>query len=147
MKSVKIFSEKGIRVDKKKIDSVIEKLMNELNFKINSLEFNFVGTNTITEINNKYLNHTGSTDIITFNYSDDKFRFDGEIFISIPDAEENAKKYKVTIDNEIGRLIIHGILHLLGYDDSTIAKKRTMKKHENLFVKQFEKTFKGLLLS
>ncbi|MBI5809456.1 MAG: rRNA maturation RNase YbeY [Ignavibacteriales bacterium] len=147
MKSIKIFSEKGIRVDKKKIDLLVQKLMKELQFSIDSLEFNFVGTKTITEINNKYLNHSGSTDIITFNYSDERFRFDGEIFISVPDAYENAKKYKVTIDNEIERLIIHGVLHLLGYDDLTPAKKRTMKKYENKFVKQFEKISKGLLLS
>ena len=147
MKSIKIFSEKGIRVDKKKIDLLVQKLMDELHFTIDSLEFNFVGTKTITEINNKYLNHSGSTDIITFNYSDEKFRFDGEISISVPDAYENAKKYKVTIDNEIERLIIHGVLHLLGYDDLTPAKKRTMKKYENKFVKQFEKFSKGLLLS
>jgi len=147
MKSIKIFSEKGIRVDKKKIDLLVQKIMEELKFSIDSLEFNFVGTKTITEINNKYLNHSGSTDIITFNYSHEKFRFDGEIFISVPDAYENAKKYKVTIDNEIERLIIHGVLHLLGYDDLTPAKKRTMKKYENKFVKQFEKISKGLLLS
>ena len=49
---------------------------------------------------------------------------DGEIFISLKDAEENSKKYRVSFDNELLRLIIHGILHLLGYDDITLQKEK-----------------------
>ncbi|MCX7876286.1 MAG: rRNA maturation RNase YbeY [Melioribacteraceae bacterium] len=146
MKGLKIFTEKGIRVNKKKIDLIIQKLKDEIEFKIESFELNFVNSETISEINKKFLNHNGSTDIITFNYSEEKYRFDAEIFISIPDAIENSKKYKVKSDNEIGRLIIHGVLHLLGYDDTTPNKKKTMKKYENYFVNKLDKIFKGILL-
>ncbi|MFZ5947964.1 MAG: rRNA maturation RNase YbeY [Stygiobacter sp.] len=146
MKGIKIFTEKGIRVNKSKIETILDKLKNDLDFQIDSFELNFVNSQTIIEINKKYLNHKDSTDIITFNYSDEKFRFDAEIFISITDAIENAKKYKVQNDNEVGRLIIHGILHLLGYDDMTPSKKKTMKKHENFYVKKYDKLFKGILL-
>lgn len=146
MKSVKIFTEKGIRIDKSKIDNLLKHLSTELNFKVESFEINFVNSTTIENINKNFLNHEGTTDIITFNYSEEKYRFDAEIFISIPDAIENAKKYNVNIDNELGRLIIHGVLHLLGYDDLSVQQKRIMKRKENLFVKKFEKLFKGIFL-
>ena len=145
MKNVKLFTEKGIRIDKKVVDKLIEKLQTELNFSIESLELNFVGSETILEINKSHLDHHTTTDIITFNYSDEIDNFDAEIFISVPDAQENSKKYEVTIDNELGRLIIHGLLHLLGYDDTIAAKKRKMKTKENELVDKFTKYTKGLL--
>lgn len=146
MKGIKIFTEKGIRVNKSKIESLIDKLKNDLEFSVDNIELNFVNSETIINLNKKFLKHEGSTDIITFNYSEEKFRFDAEIFISIPDAIENAKKFKVQNDNEVGRLIVHGLLHLLGYDDTTPSKKRTMKKHENIYVKKFDKFFKGIII-
>lgn len=145
MKSVKLFSEKGIRIDKKIIDLFILKIQKELNFSIESLELNFVGSETILDINKVHLNHHSTTDIITFNYSQESNSFDAEIFISVPDAYENSKKYGVTIDNELGRLIIHGILHLLGFDDTVTSKKRKMKKRENELVEKYCKYAKGLL--
>ena len=82
-------------------------------------------------MNAKFLNHYYSTDIITFDYSEDRNGIDAEIFISIDDAESNARKYKVHLKNEITRLIIHGILHLLGYDDQQKKDKIIMKRKEN----------------
>ena len=145
MKNVKLFSEKGIRLEKKCVDTLVSKLKDELNFEIDSLEFNFVGTETIVEINKTHLEHQHPTDIITFNYSDENNRFDAEIFISIPEAVENSKKYGVTADNELGRLIIHGILHLLGYDDTIASKKRKMKLIENELTEKYKRFTKGLL--
>ena len=71
----------------------------------------------IHDINKSYLKHDYTTDIITFNYSNSLEQIDGEIFISIDDALSNSKKFKVTLSDELVRLVIHGILHLLGYDD------------------------------
>ncbi|KAF0153402.1 MAG: putative metal-dependent hydrolase [Ignavibacteria bacterium] len=145
MKKVKLFSEKGIRLEKKCVDNLVAKLQDELEFEIESLEFNFVGTNTIVEINKQHLEHNNATDIITFNYSDESHTFDAEIFISVPVAMDNSKKYRVTPDNELGRLIIHGILHLIGYDDKTASKKRKMKKTENELTEKYKRYTKGLL--
>ncbi|MDP2036992.1 MAG: rRNA maturation RNase YbeY [Ignavibacteria bacterium] len=145
MKNVKLFSEKGIRLEKKCVDTLVSKLKDELNFEIDSLEFNFVGTETIVEINKTHLEHQHPTDIITFNYSDGNNRFDAEIFISVPEAVDNSKKYGVTPDNELGRLIIHGILHLLGYDDTIASKKRKMKAIENELTEKYKRFTKGLL--
>ena len=89
----------------------------ELNFSILSLNINFVSGAEIHRINKEFLNHDFTTDIITFNYTGNKLDFDGEIFISIDDARFNAKKYKVDLQIELARLVIHGILHLMGYND------------------------------
>ena len=146
MKKVKLFTEKGIRIDKKVVDNLIEKLQKELDFSIESLELNFVGSETIFEIHKNHLDHHATTDIITFNYSGESDSFDSEIFISVPDAKENSKHYGVSIDNELGRLIIHGLLHLLGYDDTIASKKRKMKTLENELVEKLNKYTKGLLI-
>jgi probable rRNA maturation factor len=114
-------------------------MKSEFGKNIDYLEINIVDSNKIVEINKKYLNHDTTTDIITFNYSKDNYSLDGEIFISLHDAIFNSKKYKVTLNIEILRLIIHGFLHLLGYDDTTITKKRVMKKMENKLVAEYKK--------
>ena len=118
-------------IEKRKIHSLVNSLSGALDFKIQSLEVNFIGQKEILEINLAHLNHNYFTDIITFNYSGDQKLLDGEILISVDDALENAKKYKVSAKEEIFRLVIHGILHLTGYDDTSTSKKRKMKLMEN----------------
>ncbi len=146
MKNVLVYNEKGIRVDKRTVHSIVKLITSELNLYVMSLEFNFISSKTIIEVNKNYLRHNYSTDIITFDYSDEKNILDGEIFISIQDAVENSKKYGVSSDNELLRLIIHGILHLIGFDDTTDAKRKKMKIAENDLVKKFQKFSKGLLI-
>jgi len=146
MKNVSVYNEKGIRVDKKSVHSIVKLITTELNLYVKSLEFNFISSKTIIEVNKNYLKHNYSTDIITFDYSDEKNILDGEIFISIQDAVVNSKKYRVSTDNELLRLIIHGILHLIGFDDTTDAKRKKMKIAENDLVKKFQKFSKGLLI-
>jgi rRNA maturation RNase YbeY len=93
-----------------------------------------VNSEEILEINKNYLKHFYTTDIITFNYSGDNKNLEGEIFISLPDAKENALKFNVDFNQELLRLITHGMLHLLGYDDEEPEKKKIMKKLENKLV-------------
>lgn len=118
-------------IEKRKIHSLVSSLSRTLNFRIQSLEINFIGQKEILELNKTHLNHNYFTDIITFNYSGDQKLLDGELLISVDDAWENAKKYKVSVKEEIFRLVIHGILHLTGYDDTSTSKKRKMKLMEN----------------
>ena len=118
-------------IEKRKIHSLVNSLSKSLNFNIQSLEINFIGQKEILEINKAHLNHNYFTDIITFNYSGDNKLLDGEILISVDDAIENAKNYKVSLNEETCRLVIHGILHLLGYNDISTSEKRKMKLMEN----------------
>jgi len=119
------------RINKLQIHRFVALLREDLEFKLNSLFINFITSEEIHKINKKYLNHDRSTDIITFNYSGDHNELDGEIFISVENAEVFAKKYKVTPNKEIIRLIIHGILHLKGYNDISKVDRTKMKKNEN----------------
>jgi probable rRNA maturation factor len=118
-------------INKLQIHHLISLLRKDLEFNLNSLFVNFISSGEIHKINKQYLNHDCSTDIITFNYSGDHDQFDGEIFISLEDARNFAKKYKVTLNKEVIRLIIHGILHLKGYDDISKSDRTKMKRIEN----------------
>jgi rRNA maturation RNase YbeY len=138
MVNVYISAEKKIKVNKKLVHKIIGQLKNELDFKILSLIVNFVSSETILEINKKYLTHNYTTDIITFNYSNNNILLEGEVFISVSDVFENSEKYKCSFQNEILRVIIHGVLHLLGYNDIERSDKIKMKKLENNLVKHLD---------
>lgn len=118
-------------VKKPEVHKLIRSLKSALEFKIDSLYINFVNEETILQINREYLKHNFLTDIITFNYSGSNKILDGEIFISVDDARHNAKRYKVSVNKELNRLVIHGVLHLCGYDDTTVRQKKIMKSVEN----------------
>jgi rRNA maturation RNase YbeY len=114
-----------------KIHELVKSLSIELIFSVSNLEINFISDKSILDINKTYLKHDYTTDIITFNYSKVAKQIDGEIFISVDEAFANSKKFKVSLSDELVRLIIHGILHLLGYDDLNSSDKKIMKRLEN----------------
>ncbi len=143
MKNLFIYNEKGIKIKKSLLHKIVSSISRELDLNVFSLEINFVLSETMLGINKRYLNHNYNTDIITFDYSNERNNLDGEIFISIDEAFKNSKKYHVTLNNEILRLIIHGILHMIGYDDVTTAKRKTMKKVEDVMVQKLQKLSKG----
>ena len=87
----------------------------------------------------KYFNMDIFTDVITFNLSDNDNDLDAEVYISWDRVIDNAKKYKQKIDNEIKRVIIHGCLHLVGYDDSTEEEKKYMRKKEKKYIDSLNK--------
>jgi len=130
LKNVRVYSNYKF-IKKKKVGLLVKELSGILEFDIDSLEINFISSDKIFKINSEYLNHNFTTDIITFNYSNQQKKLDGELFISIDDASENAQKYNVDLQEELARLIIHGILHLLGFDDQHKKDKIKMKQQEN----------------
>ena len=130
MKNLHIYSVQK-KIKKSKVHDLIKSLSVELNFLVSNLEINFISGEYIHTINKSYLKHDYTTDIITFNYSDSLQQLDGEIFVSIDDALYNSKKFKVSLSEELVRLVIHGILHLLGYDDQNVTDKKIMKRLEN----------------
>jgi probable rRNA maturation factor len=146
MKNLKIYSSSNVKLDKRKIHNLVFQLTRELEIKLETLELNFVTSETILRINIEYLDHDYLTDIITFNYSGDKENLEGEIFICTEIALENALKYNVNLDSELIRLIIHGILHLIGYDDTKSDKKKKMKIKEDELVKKFEIDHKNVII-
>ncbi|MCB9219006.1 MAG: rRNA maturation RNase YbeY [Ignavibacteriales bacterium] len=137
IKNLTITNSTKIKINKIKIHNLVQILKSELNFKVESVSINFLTEQQIIPINNEYLGHNFSTDIITFNYSGENYTLDGEIFISLDDALFNAKKYGNDLKNEILRLIIHGFLHLVGYDDKEKNDRTKMKNIENRLVNKY----------
>jgi len=87
-------------------------------------------------LNWQHLQHEGPTDVITFGYADGGKVLHGELFICIDVAVEQARQFRTTWQDELMRYVIHGILHLQGYDDMEPAKRRIMKRAENRLLKQ-----------
>jgi rRNA maturation RNase YbeY len=112
--------------NKRIIHNIVGYLKNELNFSINEVAINFISSREITYLNIKYLNHHNSTDIITFNYSGNNYELDGEIFISVDDCRNNASVFGVKFKEEMVRVLIHGFLHLIGYNDKNKSEKKKM---------------------
>ncbi len=131
LKNLVVNSSAKKTINKTAIHAIVSKLRKELGFEISSLVINFVTSKEIIAVNAKFLEHQYSTDIITFNYNNNHDIFDAEIIISFEDAEKNANRFRVKANQEIIRLVIHGILHLLGYDDQSKNDRLVMKKLEN----------------
>lgn len=96
----------------------------------------------IRELNRCFLNHDYPTDVLSFRLDEDtqmqprKETLVGEIIISVETAQRNAKRYKQTLEKELIRLVIHGTLHLLGYEDAKEKQRRKMKRKEKNYMRQ-----------
>ena len=146
MKNFTVTTPKSIKLDKKIARSIMTELKKILSFTIESLNINFITPDLMIEINKQYLNHNYDTDIITFNYSGSNTNLDGEIFISIGQAIDNSIRFNVNLDSELIRLIVHGILHLLGYDDQKSSNKKKMKIEEDKLTENINKKFNNILI-
>ena len=123
-------------------ESIKNLILNVFEKKVKLIELSIILTNNISlsKLKKKYFNVNQFTDVIAFNLSDEKDCIEGEIYISIDDVKENAKIYSESFENEFKRVIIHGGLHLMGFDDSTEHEKKTMKNLENIFLNKFKES-------
>ena len=108
---------------------------------IDKLFFYFVSETKMQQVNSNHLNHDFVTDVITFDYSDDKV-IRAEAFICPSEVLKNAKRYKQHAENEVVRVILHALLHVLGYDDKTKNSRQEMRKQEDSFLASFNKKHK-----
>lgn len=98
------------------------------------IQFIFVDDVSLLEINKTHLNHHTLTDIITFGTSVSPLVISGDIYISIDRVQENASLNKQDFDIELSRVMVHGILHLIGYDDKTPEQKQQMGSKEDNYL-------------
>ena len=108
---------------------------------IDKLFFYFVSETKMQQVNSNHLNHDFVTDVITFDYSDDKV-IRAEAFICPSEVLKNAKRYKQPTENEVVRVVLHALLHVLGYDDKTKNSRQEMRKQEDSFLAAFNKMHK-----
>ena len=108
----------------------LDESVRPLGFVIGELSFIFCSDEYLKEINVKYLNHDFFTDVITFDYSKEKLLF-GDVYVSTDRVKENAKTYNSSFNKELFRVIIHGVLHLCGFNDKTKKEKSLIRSKEN----------------
>ncbi|QSS98131.1 rRNA maturation RNase YbeY [Psychroflexus sp. ALD_RP9] len=114
----------------------IENVVVSEEFNLEELQFIFCNDDYLLKINQQFLNHDTYTDIITFDQSVGK-NILAEIYISTERVAENAKTYKVSFDNELKRVIIHGVLHCMRFGDKTEEEQLKMREKENEKIQMF----------
>jgi rRNA maturation RNase YbeY len=109
--------------------------------------FHFVPAPEMAGVNEKFLDHIGPTDVITFDHADSDEKVHGEIFICPEVAVAQAREFRTSWQQEIVRYCVHGLLHLRGYDDVRAADRRKMKREEDRVVNELTQQFAMARLS
>ena len=131
MSAINFISE-GIKfkpLNQNKLKSWIKNIITLEGRNLSSLVYIFCKDSYLQTINKKYLGHKTLTDIITFNYSDG-LQVEGEIYISVERVQENAVIFEKWFEEELHRVMIHGVLHIIGYNDKNPSQKSIMRKKE-----------------
>ena len=133
MQNIKFIGAPRRLFNKEMVSSMLVHFATQEGFKIDTLEYNFVGLEKMYGLNKEYLNHTTDTDIITFDYSANNL-IAAEVYISRKMMERNADTNSQTIDKEAVRLVSHALFHCLGYKDKSAKEKKIMRNKEEEFL-------------
>jgi probable rRNA maturation factor len=136
------------KINLRLLEEITGNLLAELEIQNAELGVNLVAAPEMTSLNETFLQHAGSTDVITFDYlsaecgvRSAESELHGEIFVCVDEAIVHAKKFKTNWQSEVVRYIVHGVLHLRGHDDSLPATRRKMKREENRLVSGLSRRF------
>jgi probable rRNA maturation factor len=134
--TIQFFSEEVTFILRKKIKirTWITNVIREENHTLLNINYIFCSDNYLFDLNKKYLHHNTLTDIITFPELTDAGKVSGDIYISAERIKENAGKYLQSFDKELQRVMVHGVLHLLGYKDKTRKDKILMTLKEDYYL-------------
>jgi probable rRNA maturation factor len=122
---------RGYRIEKKKVQAYVKRVLGRTPATISVV---FVNSHRCKAINRTFLNHNYVTDVISF-VLETKPVLEGEIYVNLDRAKQQAREYGVSFSNEVARLVIHGALHIIGYDDTTSAQRKKMKAVEDQHVR------------
>lgn len=121
--------------DYSKAESWLQEVIESTLKTVGSLSFIFCSDEYLLKMNRQFLNHDYYTDIITFNYSSRK-TVSGDLFISVDTVESNAINFNLSFHDELHRVMVHGVLHLLGWDDLTQADRIKMRTQEDFWLER-----------
>ena len=124
-------------IDFDHVASWIESVIESFDRVPGEINYIFCSRSYIRKMNNKHLGHDYETDTLTFNISDNQRQIDADIYISVENVLENATKIGVEFQNELKRVLVHGILHIVGFNDDMDEAKAQMRTKENEFMKLF----------
>lgn len=136
------FFEEDIRfnlLNKTKIKNWLKLIVSKEGFKIRELNYIFCSDEYLYEINREYLQHEAYTDIITFDNSETKSNIEGDIYISIERVKENAVSHHQILEEELLRVLSHGVFHLCGYPDKFSSEQELMRLKENEAIDLYKK--------
>ena len=138
MKNVYVFiSQKYEKLNEALCSQIVKKVLTHYNFKSFDINLIFTSETYVSNLKKEFFSKTQWTDVIAFPmHNKNEKSVEGEIYISMPTAKDNAKIYKQSYGKELARLVIHGSLHLLGIEDDTDEKKEKMTKLEDHFLKE-----------
>lgn len=149
---INLKNESKYKLPIRKLKDNIIKYCNYFKFKNVEINFLFTSDKEILKFNKKYFEQNVSTDVISFpdeesedfiiHSSQKKYKFLGDVLISVEQVDINSKKFKCSFIEELNRVIIHGILHLIGYDDIKKSEKKVMFELQEKILKNFKKFFK-----
>jgi len=122
--------------NEKQTQNWIVKCIEKEDFELGEINYIFCNDDYLHKMNVEFLQHDTLTDIISFDYTIGK-EIAGDIFISIERVKENALEFKVSFEEELKRVLIHGVLHYMNYKDKTEEEKQLMRSKENECLKQF----------
>ncbi len=117
--------------------SWLQTVANSESSQIEEVSYIFCTDTYLHQLNVQYLQHDTLTDVITFDYTETPETISGDVFISIDRVEENAQTYAVPFERELQRVMVHGLLHLLGYKDKTPDDQQEMRTKENTYLQTF----------
>ncbi|AMM50891.1 rRNA maturation factor [Rufibacter sp. DG15C] len=117
--------------DEQKIKEWLQKIISNYSYELESLNYIFCSDEYLHQMNVEYLDHDTLTDVITFDNSDIEGVIEGDVFISIDRVVDNAHSFNITRERELQRVMVHGLLHLLGFDDKSPELKELMKSKED----------------
>jgi probable rRNA maturation factor len=129
------------KIDLRLLGKIAAVALEELEMAAGELSIVLAGAKEMAMLNEKFLQHEGPTDVITFDYSEVNNGLSGEIFVCVAEAERQAKEFKTSWQSEVVRYVVHGILHLAGHDDLQPVARKKMKQVEGRLVRELSERF------
>ena len=137
-RALKVEGLEYVDIDSDLLKAVMKSVLQGEKKEYDSVSVLFVSDNEIRKMNKDYLGHDYSTDVISFPLNDEQEKLEGEIYVSYETTKINSLNYSVSHSSELLRVVIHGILHLVGYDDSTDSQKEEIKMKEEYYLQLAE---------